>query len=172
MAHWSLFHTIWVIDFEFYAPDGARPGPHCLVAHEVSSGRRIRLRRDQFGRYPPYDIGPDSLCVAYAAQAEWSCHLALGWPLPVHSMCLMAEARCLRNGWRYPFKQKLPDLATELGVPGVMDGKFKEDMQQLAMRGTAFSLAEQQELLNYCESDLSCSFKRTTMQSILFLQTV
>jgi len=155
MSDWSQFRTIWIIDFEFYAPDGGRPVPHCLVAHEERSGRRIRLWRDQFGAHPPYDVGPESLCIAYAAQAEWSCHLALGWPLPVHSMCLMAEARCWRNGWRYLFKQKLTELAAELHVPGVMDGKYKEDMQSLAMRGTTFSPAEQQELPDYCESDVA-----------------
>ncbi len=24
MLDWSLFHTIWIVDFEFYAPDGER----------------------------------------------------------------------------------------------------------------------------------------------------
>ena len=33
------FREIWVVDFEYAAPDGETPKPHCMVAHEVLSDR-------------------------------------------------------------------------------------------------------------------------------------
>jgi DNA polymerase I len=38
-----------------------------LVARELRSGRKLRLWRNQFGPYPPYSIGPDSI-LAYCEQ--------------------------------------------------------------------------------------------------------
>ena len=33
---------------------------------------------------PPFDIGPDSLFVAYSAWAEMTCFKVLGWKFPEH----------------------------------------------------------------------------------------
>ena len=43
------FTEIVLVDFEFTSTPGERPGPVCLVARELRSGRTIRLWRDQFG---------------------------------------------------------------------------------------------------------------------------
>jgi hypothetical protein len=61
----EAFREVVVVDFEFTAIPGERPGPVCLVAHELRSGRRFRIFQDQFGPAPPYATGPDVLCVAY-----------------------------------------------------------------------------------------------------------
>jgi DNA polymerase-1 len=76
------FREIVAADFEFTAPPGERPNPVCMVAHELRSGRRFRLWRDQLGRLPPYATGPDVLFVAYYASAELDCYRVLGWPIP------------------------------------------------------------------------------------------
>lgn len=47
---------------------------------------------------PPYPIGETDLFVAYYSSAEWSCHLALNWALPVNVIDLYAEFRCMTNG--------------------------------------------------------------------------
>ena len=70
-----------VLDFEFGITPGGRPRPLCLVAHELRSGRRFRLWREQFGSSPPYATGPDVLLVAFYASAELGCYRALGWPM-------------------------------------------------------------------------------------------
>ena len=46
--------------------------------------RLRRLWRGDFGTSPPFDIGPDSLFVAYSAWAEMTCFKVLGWQFPVH----------------------------------------------------------------------------------------
>ena len=40
--------------------------------------------RGDFGKSPPFDIGPDTLFVAYSAWAEMTCFLTLGWEFPEH----------------------------------------------------------------------------------------
>ncbi len=96
----SDFRTITLIDFEFSAPDGERPVPICLVAHEVHTGQTLRVWEDQLRRStcPPYPTGPDSLVVAYYASAEIGCHLALDWPVPCAVLDLFTEFRNLTNG--------------------------------------------------------------------------
>jgi hypothetical protein len=46
--------------------------------------RIIRLWRSEFGHAPPFDIGPDTLFVAYSAWAEMTCFKVLGWEFPKH----------------------------------------------------------------------------------------
>lgn len=85
------FREIWMVDFEFRVQEGERPDPICLVAWELRTGRKIRLCRDEMGASPPYDISRDSLFVSFASDAEMSCHLALGWPLPACVLDLRVE---------------------------------------------------------------------------------
>ena len=64
----DAFREVVVADFEFATSPGERPDPTCLVAHELRSGRRFRLMRDDMGPAPPYATGPDVLFVAFYAR--------------------------------------------------------------------------------------------------------
>jgi phage FluMu protein gp41 len=46
--------------------------------------RTIRTWRGEFGSTTPFDIGPDTLFVAYSAWAEMTCFITLGWQFPEH----------------------------------------------------------------------------------------
>jgi len=97
----SHYREIWCVDFEFRPAggrEGSRPDVICLVAQERRSGRTIRLRMDELGRYPPYPTDEGVLFVAYYASAEIGCHLALGWPVPLRILDLYVEHRNLTNG--------------------------------------------------------------------------
>ena len=85
------FREIWAEDYEYNAPDGEHPKVLCLAAQELRSRRKIRLWRDEFGGKPPYSVDNDSLFVSFAANAELSCRLALGWPFPAHILDLRIE---------------------------------------------------------------------------------
>src|SRR5262249_53784575 len=100
----STFIEVWILDFEFWQLAGERPEVLCLVAKELWSGRVIRLWRDELLtlREPPFDVGPQSLCVAYFSSAEWNCFLTLGWRLPVHVLDLYAEFRLHTSGRDVP----------------------------------------------------------------------
>ena len=66
----DTFREVVVADFEFAASPGERPDPICLVAHELRSGRRFRLMRDQIRPGAALRDGARRLFVAYYASAE------------------------------------------------------------------------------------------------------
>jgi len=86
------FATIVVCDTEYEVESGELPKVLCLVAYVLNEKlqrvRTVRLWRGEFGASPPFDIGPDTLFVAYSAWAEMTCFLVLGWRFPVHILDL------------------------------------------------------------------------------------
>jgi hypothetical protein len=147
------FAQIWAVDFEFTAPPGERPEPICLVARELRSGRIVRLWRDEFGKYPPYPIGADSLFVAYYASAELGCHRALGWPMPARILDLFVEFRHRTNGGDTPAGRGLLGALAYFGLDHI-GATEKHDMRALAMRGGPWTAEERAALLDYCQTDV------------------
>lgn len=89
------FATVVVVDFEYEVIGGDYnlvagdlPAVLCLVVHVLDANlqhvRTVRLWRGEFGAAPPFDIGVDTLFVAYSAWAELTCFMTLGWKFPVH----------------------------------------------------------------------------------------
>jgi hypothetical protein len=82
------FDTINVVDFEYEVDDGELPNVLCMVAHVLNENlqhvRTIKMWRGEFGKAPPFDIGPNALFVAYSAWAEMTCFMVLGWKFPEH----------------------------------------------------------------------------------------
>lgn len=150
------FKEIWLVDFEFSAPSGAVPDVRCLVAKEYLSGRCIRLWVDELAGLsaPPYSIDDSSLLVAYYASAEMGCHLALGWPCPVHVLDLFCEFRTMTNGLTLPYGAGLLGALTYFGLDAI-DSAEKTTMRDLALRGGDYSTEEKLALLDYCESDVT-----------------
>lgn len=150
------FGEIWCVDFEFQAPAGHRPIPVCMVAHEVRSGRRILMWRDELLalRRAPFDTGPRALFVAYAASAEMGCFLALGWPLPERVLDLYAEHRVETNGRRLATTNSLLGALAHHGIPHI-DAAEKESMRELIMSRTSWGDDERASILTYCGSDVS-----------------
>ena len=149
------FREVALADFEFHAPPGERPTPVCLVAHELGSGRTYRLWQDDLQRLPepPYPVGADCLFVAYYASAEFSCHLALGWPLPANALDLFAEFRTLTNGRSTPQGAGLLGALTYFRLDA-MAATEKEGMRDLVLRGGPWTADERAAILRYCESDV------------------
>ncbi|WP_397533886.1 DNA polymerase [Roseateles sp.] len=151
------YTEVWVVDFEFRAAPGERPDPVCLVAHEVNSGREIRLWEDELKTGPcPYPTDPDSLVVAYYASAEMGCHLALDWPLPANVLDLYAEFRVETNGKTLPVSNGLLGALEYYGHSGI-SALEKDAMRDLILRGGAYSEAERQAILDYCASDVTAT---------------
>jgi DNA polymerase I len=150
----SSFPTVWLVDIEFHQPDGERPKPICVVAKELFSNRTIRQWLwDSPTANPPFGLGPRDLYVAYLSTAEFSCHLALNWPLPLRCVDLYAEFRLLTCGVGSLNGHGLLGALSYFGLPG-LESAAKEDMRALAIRGGRFSSEEQRALLNYCETDV------------------
>jgi len=134
----GVFQTIVVLDFEYETEGGdcgLRPGdpprPLCLVAYILDQNlqhvRTVRWWRDDFGSRPPFDIGPTTLVVAYAAWAELQCFLQLPgpWLFPVHVLDLhiayLAATNILQPGdvekGAKP-RKRLPDACRAYGLEG------------------------------------------------------
>ena len=150
----SSYREIWCVDFEFYAPDGERPLPICVVAIELNSCKLVRLFGEQLHRtIPPYNIEPDALFVAYYASAELGCHLALGWPMPANVIDLYAEFRNYTNGVPTPMGKGLLGALSYFGLDGI-GAEEKGGMRELAIRGGPYTDEEAKALLDYCQGDV------------------
>ena len=150
------FRQVWLVDFEFVAPDGERPDQVvCLVAKELVGGHTMRLWEDELRRLklPPYPVGADSLFVAYYASAEFNCHLSLGWPLPENVLDLFTEFRCVTNGKTLSSGSGLLGALTHFGLP-CLDVVEKDAMRNLILSGGPWSQKEQEDIFDYCESDV------------------
>lgn len=147
--------SIWFVDFEFIAIDGNNPEVVCLVAHEYLSGRTLRYWQDELEEMegPPYDIGKDSVFVAYYASAEMGCHLALGWDMPERVVDLYVEFRNLTNGLDTPCGRGLIGALAYYGLDA-LEGAEKDSMRELILSGGPWSEFERRKILSYCESDV------------------
>jgi DNA polymerase family A len=149
------FGAVWAVDFEFSARPGERPQPPvCMVARELKFGRTIRLWEDEFGAFPPFSMGPDSLYVAFAVNAELGCHLALGWPFPTRILDLRVEQLWLTNNLNGKAgKVSLLSTLTAYGLDGI-GADEKAAYRDLAIRGGPYTPDERAGLLDYCEGDV------------------
>jgi len=148
------FQEIWLVDFEFSAPPGDRPSPVCLVAREFRSGQLHRIWLDGVSTPPcPFDVGPETLFVAYFASAEFGCMLELGWPLPVRVVDLFCEFRNSTNGLSTPRGNGLLGALTAHGLDSIESAE-KQELRNLAMRGGPYTSDERVALLDYCQTDV------------------
>jgi DNA polymerase I len=153
----DCFETARYVDTE-YIPDVPVCRPVCLVTYDTRSGQTTRLWYDQLGNEPPFSVGPESLFVAYSAHAELGFFLALGWQFPVRVLDLFYEFMLRTNGlpdWPPKRSRRLQDAMAFYGLP-CMDAIEKKEKRELILRGGPWSAEEQQEILDYCESDVRC----------------
>jgi hypothetical protein len=161
---WQCFAQMWAHDFEFTQGPGETPAPLCWVAHELRSGRTIRLWRDELLglRDAPIPVGPDCLHVVFYGPAEWSCFLALGWTVPTRVVDLYVEHRLTTNlalgksrrRALLPQGDSLVGAAKYRGIAGVMTAAEKEAERDLIVSGGPWTAEEQARIVRYCEADV------------------
>ena len=97
---WRNFDTIWHVDFEYRQDQNHHQVPVCMYAYEQHTGAAIQLRRDKLLtlRQAPFDTGPRSLVVTYAANAELSCFEVLAWSPPCNVLDIYVETLAAING--------------------------------------------------------------------------
>ncbi len=151
------FREIWLVDFEFSAPDGERPTVVCMVAREFFTGRLIRQFSHELQDQPPFDTGADVLFVAYFASAEVGCFLSLGWEPPLRILDLWCEQRARTNG-QVGIRRGLLHTLAYHGLDSIAAVE-KTEMRELAMRGGEYTATEQVALLDYCQTDVDALAK-------------
>jgi hypothetical protein len=147
------FREIWMADFEFGASPGGRPEPVCLVARECRSNQLLRIWREDLPARPPFPIDRDSLFVAYAASAELSCFLQLGWPMPERVLDLWVEHLAATNGRPRPQGHGLLACLAAHRLASITKDE-KTSMRDLVLRGSPWTMSEQTAILNYCQEDV------------------
>jgi DNA polymerase I len=164
------FAPIVVCDFEYEIAPGDLPNALCMVAYALDENLRhvhtIRLWRGEFGLKPPFDVGPDSLFVAYSAWAEMTCFKILGWKFPVHifdqhTAYLAASNMLLPHSpdeVRKKPRKRLPDACRAYGIEG-WERIDKDTIAKVIGDGTWREHFSPQEVLDYCEEDVRMSVK-------------
>ncbi len=147
------FTAVWLIDFEFQAPPGERPQPHCLAALEILSGQRLRVWFDGNRVEVPFDVSDRTLFVGYYASAEIGCFLRLGWPIPARVLDLYVEFRVATNGKMLPCGKNLLGAMAYFGLDAIAAAE-KGEMRMLAMRGGPYCESERDALQDYCRTDV------------------
>jgi hypothetical protein len=146
------FRELWAVDFEYRADPGARPVPVCMVARELRGGRLLRLWRDELPGRPPFPVDAGSLFIAYAAAAELSCFLELGWPMPARILDLYAEFSAITNGLPRPHGRSLLAALAWHGIPGIT--KQEKTAGRALAQQSSWTPAERTALLDYCQTDV------------------
>jgi DNA polymerase I len=161
------FGRIIVCDFEYEVADGELPNPLCMVAHELDEHlqhvRTIKLWRGEFGSAPPFDIGPDTLFVAYSAWAEMTCFMALGWEFPTHIFdqhtAYLAASNILLphnpDDTRKKQKKRLPDACRAYRIEGW--GNIDKDTIAKDIGEGRWRDRGHEAVFTYCEEDVKKS---------------
>ena len=164
------FSQVAVIDFEYEITPGGLPNPLCMVVVVLDKNfrhvRTIRMWRGEFGRTPPFDIGPDTLIVAYSAWAEMMCFLVLGWRFPTYIYDLHT-AYLARTNLLLPYdpdetrkkqRKRLSDACRFYGIEG-WQNIDKETISEAIGNGTWREKYSPEEVISYCEEDGIMSVK-------------
>ena len=167
----GYFTSIVVVDFEYETSGGDYdlvagdlPAVLCMVAYVLDENlqhvRTIRLWRGEFGPTPPFDIGDDTLFVAYSAWAELTCFMTLGWKFPKHVFDLhtayLAASNVLAphdpDNPRKREHKRLPDACRAYGIEGweqIDKGTMAQDIGEGRWRKYG-----QEAVFDYCEEDV------------------
>jgi DNA polymerase I len=156
----SRFDTIWHVDFEYREDNNRLPVPVSMFAYEQYNGISIALRRDQLLalKRAPFGTGPRDLMIAYAANAELACFLALGWPFPCNVLDLYVETIAVINGRTdlWPNKGR-PGLLAALELHGLpaMSAMTKQDMRDVIVNNTEYTHEQWADIDAYNRSDVT-----------------
>ncbi len=148
------FEEIWLWDFEFISNPGEHPDVVCLSAKELRSRQTVSMWFEKGARPPaPFRTDDKVLFVCFAATAELSCHLSLGWPLPAKVLDLSPEFRCIVNGRKPPEGKGLLGALAYYRLDRISEQQ-KESMRERIMQGRPFTDEERVKIQRYCWSDV------------------
>jgi hypothetical protein len=156
-----------VLDFEYEIEPGGMPNVLCMVAYVLDEFlrhvRALRWWRGDFGSRPPFNIGPNTLVVAYSAWAELTCFLVLGWPFPRHVLDLHTAYLATSNillPWDSDAekpRKRLSDACRAYGIGG-WENIDKEAIAKDIGEGN-WSKWGREAVIAYCEEDVAMTVK-------------
>jgi DNA polymerase-1 len=148
----NAYPEVWACDFEFRESPEGSPVPVCMVAREVFERRpTLKLFANELPAQSPF--APGILFISFAAPAELSCFLELGWEFPRNILDLYAEARMELNVIGKKGRVNLLAMLAYYGLDG-MDYADKEGMRDLIMNQEVYTPEQRAAILEYCEKDV------------------
>jgi hypothetical protein len=132
-----------------------------VLGEKLRHVRTVRMWRGDFGTAPPFDVGPDTLFIAYSAWAEMTCFMVLSWRFPVHIFdqhtAYLAASNILLpynpDEVRKKPRKRLSDACRAYGLDG-WERIDKEDISKAIGDGTWRGRYSPQEVIDYCEEDV------------------
>jgi DNA polymerase I len=158
----SQFDSVWHCDFEYRQDANHCPVPVSLYAYEEHTGTEHCLTRERLLelKRAPFGTGPRDLMIAYAANAEISCFLTLGWPLPQNVLDLYVEACALLNGrtdlWGSKGRPGLVAVLELLGLPSI-SATEKKEMRDLILSNETYTPEQWEDIKAYNRSDVDAT---------------
>ena len=149
--------TPYAVDYEYIPREDGGLDVVCGVAKNLHTGHTERRWRDEMGRAPFFDCGPEAVLVAYNAQAEMEAHIAMGWPFPENVICLYAEHMLDTNGADLPVPPTARGslLATlKCNNLPAREADEKKGLIARILAGPPYSAEEQLTILAYCQHDV------------------
>ncbi len=159
MSSLPLHHYEFIlVDFEFRPVNGVEGNPVeviCMVALNLKTKKYTRLWADELQQLQEHPFGENKnqVLVAYYASAEMSCFKSLGWSWPANILDLFAEFRVLTNGQPPYFGNSLLGALKFFSI-SLCEVEHKDEMRNLALRGSPYTEDEKIALLQYCQSDV------------------
>jgi hypothetical protein len=146
---------IVVCDFEFAEDRFGFPVVRCVAFHDLTTGERGTLWADALSSSPPAVFTEDYVLVAFAAKAELSCFLALGWPFPPQVLDLFFLYKRVINGDPGNKGSGLLQASVSYGIQHKFTEVQKHHFQMLAAKlEHQYSEKERVELQEYCFEDV------------------
>jgi DNA polymerase-1 len=147
------FKAVWSIDFEFKTVNEFIVEVHCCVLKDFLTGRVVRLFAEELKTPPSFLQDEDIVFITFYGIAEFRCFLKLGWCFPKYHIDLYVEFSNLVNNTSYGKKKSLLSVLNYYGFD-CLESQEKDEMRELAMRGSPYSNSERLSLLDYCQSDV------------------
>jgi hypothetical protein len=143
-----------VCDFEFATNKLGFPVVRCVAFHDLTTGEQGSLWMDALASVPAVFTG-DYVMVAYAAKAELSCFLALGWPFPPRVLDLFFLYKRVINGDPTNKGSGLLAACASYGIHHRYSETEKQRLQTLAAElNHQYTEQEMAELQAYCWEDV------------------
>jgi hypothetical protein len=143
-----------VCDFEFAENELGFPVVRCVAFSDLTTGEHGTLWVDALASVPAVFTG-DYVMVAFAAKAELSCFLSLGWPFPPRVLDLFFLYKRVINGDPGAKESGLFSALASYGIAYRYTAAEKEQYQQLAADlDHQYTQKEKAELEAYCYEDV------------------
>ena len=152
-------------DFEFVCEKSGIPTPHTLCAIELNTGKIHKYGPEELAQLSGPPFPHNQTLIAFAADAELSCYLALGWLMPINVIDLRIEHMMfdLNTSVVDHLGANLEKALAYYGMSHAVENK--SEMQKLAGLGPPQTPEAVEAMKLYCYEDCVADRKLFTVMA-------